>query len=356
MTLSFTPKRTYFASANTFFGFRSYFSSIFDSSDYTRIFVLKGGPGTGKSSIMKKIAAFAEGKGLDYEIFYCSSDPQSLDAVTVENGNNRIAVIDGTAPHERDAIIPGAIDELVNLGTAWDAKRLTSNREEILYVSKKKSSAYASAYTELMFSSVFWTKYKAEIEKRTNKSVLNQAAKKIINTLDGLKNGKISIRLGSAFSKNGYASLPIGNKFENTYCIKGEYTANYILLGEIKDELTRSGIEFTHIVSPLDPEITEGIIVADSTILTATPADGKDIEAKGFIEIQDDIKPILSYYSENVKKHLDTARIHLSHASDYHFALEAIYTPCMSFSSLDGIAEKLTDDISRALKVDLNNT
>ena len=50
-------KRRYFAAANGFTGFRNYFPAVFDSAEYRRIFVLKGGPGTGKSSLMKKVCA-----------------------------------------------------------------------------------------------------------------------------------------------------------------------------------------------------------------------------------------------------------------------------------------------------------
>ena len=48
--------RKYFAAANTYTGFISYFDTVFDPEKFSRLYVLKGGPGTGKSSFMKKIA------------------------------------------------------------------------------------------------------------------------------------------------------------------------------------------------------------------------------------------------------------------------------------------------------------
>ena len=53
MKESLSHTREFFASANGYTGFRSYFDEIFDSRDYTAIYVLKGGPGTGKSTLLK---------------------------------------------------------------------------------------------------------------------------------------------------------------------------------------------------------------------------------------------------------------------------------------------------------------
>ena len=36
----------YFGAANSYNGFISYFDKIFDSKEYDKIYVLKGGPGT----------------------------------------------------------------------------------------------------------------------------------------------------------------------------------------------------------------------------------------------------------------------------------------------------------------------
>ena len=81
---------------------------------------MKGGPGVGKSSFMKKIATEFADKGYDVEIFPCSSDPGSLDAVVIKKLG--VVLIDATAPHIVDPKIPGAIDEIVNFGDFWDVR------------------------------------------------------------------------------------------------------------------------------------------------------------------------------------------------------------------------------------------
>ncbi len=46
-----------FAGNNTAVGFYSYFDYLFNPEELDRIYILKGGPGVGKSSFMKKFAA-----------------------------------------------------------------------------------------------------------------------------------------------------------------------------------------------------------------------------------------------------------------------------------------------------------
>ncbi len=62
-----------------------------------RVF-LKGRPGTGKSTLLKQLAAAAQSKGFDTEIYHCGFDPDSLDMVILRELGT--AVIDTTAPHE----------------------------------------------------------------------------------------------------------------------------------------------------------------------------------------------------------------------------------------------------------------
>ena len=64
-----------------------------------RVFVIKGGPGVGKSTLCV-IATEMLKRGYNVEIHHCASDNASLDAVVVPAAG--IALIDGTAPHVYD--------------------------------------------------------------------------------------------------------------------------------------------------------------------------------------------------------------------------------------------------------------
>ena len=97
--------RHMFPGGNTSEGFYSYYDYVLPQERAERIFILKGGPGVGKSTFMKKIAEEMLNRGYDVEYMHCSSDPSSLDGIVVPAKN--VAVIDGTAPHVIDPKNPG---------------------------------------------------------------------------------------------------------------------------------------------------------------------------------------------------------------------------------------------------------
>ena len=58
-----------FAAANSGRGFVSFYENIFNAPNIVRRYLIKGGPGTGKSSFMRRVAAFAEDNGYPVEYY-----------------------------------------------------------------------------------------------------------------------------------------------------------------------------------------------------------------------------------------------------------------------------------------------
>ena len=121
-----TEGRALFAASNSGKGFCSYYGDIFSEKTILRRYLIKGGPGTGKSSFMRTVAQGARDEGAYVEYDRCSSDPSSLDAVVIDS---KIALIDATAPHNVEPELVGARDELVDLGRFWDSDMLFENRK-----------------------------------------------------------------------------------------------------------------------------------------------------------------------------------------------------------------------------------
>ncbi|AJS61332.1 PRK06851 family protein [Paenibacillus sp. IHBB 10380] len=61
-------------------------------------YLIKGRPGSGKSTMLKKLAAAGIERGFDVEIYHCGFDPNSLDMIIVRD--LQFAIFDSTAPHE----------------------------------------------------------------------------------------------------------------------------------------------------------------------------------------------------------------------------------------------------------------
>ncbi|KAB7707526.1 hypothetical protein F9802_07200 [Bacillus aerolatus] len=100
------------------------------TEDLAKRYFIKGRAGTGKSTMLKKIAAAAETKGYDTEIYHCGFDPGSVDMVIIRELD--FAIFDSTAPHEyfpekaTDSIID-LYKEIVTAGT--DEKNSAEIRE-----------------------------------------------------------------------------------------------------------------------------------------------------------------------------------------------------------------------------------
>jgi len=134
----------YFVCANSALGFVSLFEDNIKGLD--RLYILKGGPGTGKSTLMKNIGSEWYNRGFDVEYIHCASDNNSIDGVIIPTLG--IGVVDGTAPHIIEPRAPGAIEDYVNLGVAWDSKKLAVHKDEILDIKNEISSCYLNAYEQ----------------------------------------------------------------------------------------------------------------------------------------------------------------------------------------------------------------
>lgn len=145
----------YFLAANSGEGFVSHFADNYDFGDGWRAYIVKGGPGTGKSSFMKYVAVNAIDKGYSVELCPCSSDPDSLDGVIIKN--IKTIVLDGTAPHVVEPKFAGICEEIINLGGFWNSKKLFNAAKEIINTTKinkalhKTASAYILSAGELIY-------------------------------------------------------------------------------------------------------------------------------------------------------------------------------------------------------------
>ncbi|MGI6361693.1 MAG: ATPase [Bacillota bacterium] len=89
--------RYIFPGSNTPQGFHSFYQEVLQGLE--RIFILKGGPGVGKSTLIRKIGQAILDRGYDVEFWQCSSDCDSLDGVMIPALS--LAVVDGTTPQVR---------------------------------------------------------------------------------------------------------------------------------------------------------------------------------------------------------------------------------------------------------------
>ena len=129
---------------NTPEGFFSYYNYILSQEEANRIFCIKGGPGVGKSTFMKRIGEEMLQQGHDLDFMHCSSDNNSLDGIVIRDLG--IALVDGTSPHIVDPLHPGAVDSILHLGEFWNEDGIRSNKDHVLAINKKLKSIFHKAY------------------------------------------------------------------------------------------------------------------------------------------------------------------------------------------------------------------
>lgn len=345
---SFIPDESFYAAANGYSGFRSLFGEVFNSKRFLRVFVLKGGPGTGKSTLMKTILKSASCQPYHTKAIYCSSDPHSLDGVIIRSAKGSVAILDGTAPHERDAIIPGAIDEIINLGEGFDIERLSKRRREILDLTTQKSHAYNMGYAYLRACGHIKRLIRDILSKNLDYSAAEVLIDKYILDATASKfptNEKYYI---SSFGKMGYQRITSHRRVQlKTTRIGGDVDLSIILNSYLEDRLMSRGLVKLVCPSPFDDTDIEAF-ESDDRLFITTDEDCFDIDAREILRATIPMEVIKLRSTERVL--LDLAEASMREASNAHFALEAIYTPCVDFSHNERLTAELLEKINYILR------
>ena len=142
MTNIRTDSIDFFLGATTPAGFKGYFEPLRHEPGM-QLYLIKSGPGCGKSTLMKHIAQAAEQKGERIEKIHCASDPDSLDGVIFPE--KRQAILDATAPHTMEPDAPGADEVVVSLYHTIDAAKLSLHREEVKALFARNASLRSRA-------------------------------------------------------------------------------------------------------------------------------------------------------------------------------------------------------------------
>lgn len=349
---------SYFAASNSAEGFISYFNNVFARDNFDKIFILKGGPGTGKSSFMNSVLFELSPICDNAERIFCSSDTNSLDGIILEKNSKRIAIIDGTAPHTTDPVLPGVIDEIINLGEFWDEDKLNSNKKEIIIANKKKSEAYSYAYNYLKicgFISNISFSLIEDIFIDIDKNLIDEI---VLNTIKG--KAKRSDKLLSSYSKNGFTRLNTINKIaKRKYYTPGVYGSEYIFMDKLYNELKKLDIECIVYPSAMFKNKIDTIFIPSNStaIMSGRPVTNEEsiiIDTAKFIEQKklSTQKYRLEYLWHEREVMLWGAIDEFKKASDEHFFLESIYTNAMNFEKEGERVRETIEKIKKILKVD----
>ncbi len=340
----------YFAASNSAQGFKNYYPEVFSRAEL--LYIIKGGPGTGKSSFMKKYAHRAEGEGLMVEYYYCSSDPSSLDGVLIFGKERTVGILDGTAPHVSEPRFPGAREEIVNLGACWDGELLRRQKNEIIALSERKSSEYKNAYTFLRSVGNLRAVSDGLIEEAVDRDKMSAFILKIAKQFD---EGELKYipTVTDAVSMNGRVRFDtFEENAEKLYIISEFYGVGKIFLDELFAVLKKCDVAARVSFDPICPEHVDGIFLEKEKtafVLGKEPAEKNKcdlsnenivfVNSKRFADLEKlrDLRSELRYTERLAESSLDGALHALSKAKIYHFLLEDIYGKAMDWKKFGEI-------------------
>lgn len=334
-------EQCFFSGSNSGEGFFNQFDGVIPPwVALKRYFMIKGGPGVGKSTLMKRVAQRAEEKGEEVERFYCSGDPDSLDAVRLVG--REIVLADATAPHCMDPNLPGAVEEIVNLGEQIDRTRIVKYRDEIEELISKNKKSYRRAYAFLGAAKNLEAERYHEIAACVDREKIIKCGKELSDVAENKEDRRERRLFLDAISCKGRISfLPRMIKGNEVYCVTGRYK------DVITDLLSKSIPSDRKEVfcSPLRPQCVNHMRLKERAILLTSgdSADGRKFISEEFLKKVPD-KSTDVFFPE--ARHMEEEAMKcLAECKQIHDELEDIYRECVDFERITGRTEELMEFI-----------
>lgn len=347
----------FFLGANSAAGFYSMFDRIYDPLDGWRGYILKGGPGTGKSGLMRKVGNALEAAGHLPVRIYCSSDSDSLDAVIFPA--LKFFMLDGTSPHCADPKYPGAVESILNLGDCWDKELLAQKRAKIIEYSSACSAYHAQSDRFIAAAGMLKSDAYRLVFPLVNQAKMQSYAKRLVLSnfkgKKGARPGKEHKALLSGITPKGVVCFEETAQAlcDSVYMIEDSYgPVSNLLLNDIKAHFLRLGADVIACPCPMFPEDKlEHLIVpacgvafmtcGDSTPLSLTPA--KRINPRRFLEAEGmkACKQRLRFNKRAANELLEEAIRLQQMAKNVHDRLEECYIQAMNFKKVDYYAEEI---------------
>ena len=350
---------SFFMGANTPLGFYSLFDGLYDAREGWRAYIIKGGPGTGKSTLMKRIAAEADGRGMFCERIHCSSDPRSLDAVILPG--LKIAVADGTPPHAIEPRYPGVCEKIVDLGTFRDDEMLRQDAEEIVKKTDLNSAEHKKCVGFLSAAKSVSDDANRFVAASLRPEKLKKFAGKLAQSSFGAvsdREGKETRRFLSALTPEG--GLIFGDTF-NALCekhtvLEDDYgLASSVLLTILKETALERGHDCIVCPCPTEPRRTEHLLIPSLSLGFFTsngfhPYEGEPDVAVDCARFCDtDVlkrhKNRIAFDRRAAREMLDEAVAKLRNAKQIHDELERYYIAAMDFDRLGEAGDRLIGEI-----------
>lgn len=337
----------YFLGANSSRGFYSLYSEFCNGEgDYLHI--IKGGPGTGKSSFMRHIGKAAEEKGLDVEYVLCSGDPDSLDGVYIPA--LRRGWVDGTAPHVIEPRQFGFNSDYVNLGEFCSTPLSKAHSDYVNQIYYRYKACYTGAYDYLKAASLLRKNNSVHLLQPAHTAQIRSEIHKILSSraLKTKHEPFVRQRLFHAVCCKGelYLRDSLRGLCKQYYVFSSVLGMGITAIRIAMEEAAKFVDELILCPDPVEPELLEAVLLPELSIGFVSDAYG--IEGAERIEL-DQLLPA-SLLKSAKQQQREGRRLEMSlrelaierlyTAKVLHDELEVYYKKAMDFAALDEFTEE----------------
>lgn len=350
----------FFLGATSPNGFADFFRHLCDSGCPLRTYIIKSGPGCGKSTMMRRIGARIIKAGHSIEFIHCSSDPDSLDGIICRELG--FAIVDGTAPHILEPKLPAAKQEVVSLYDTLDKQPLIENFEKLRELSAANACAHERAGRFIgaagaLFNDAQRCAARCVLDDKLKKYALSLQKKLLTPAADSA--GRAELRFSSAVTPKGIVSYAHDNSLncKTVWLLEDRYgAAGYRLLQLLRDAALTAGYDVTESRCPMSPydklELLE--IPALSLCFTLSSRfipvhleQAKRVNMQRFYD-----KAMLGEHKNRIRFSeracvglLQQASALLTEAKAIHDKIEDIYKNCVDFSAVRKKEKQLIVDL-----------
>lgn len=348
----------YFLGANSPQGFYSLYDQLIDPKQADRIYILKGGAGCGKSSLMRRVGQKAEEMGEQVEYIHCSGDPDSLDGILLPG--RKSAIVDGTAPHVAEPKYPGVVESYVNLGSCYNRDSLQQVRQQIIDCMGGYKSCYNRAYHCLSAASEIGEDMRTTLTTKTLEEKAAKRAKGILGRevkKGGGGSGQVTQRFLRAITHRGtlcyYTTAELLCK--RIYLLEDSYGLAHLMLSHLLSGACSAGYDVVACPSPMAPDRLEHLLIPQLSLAFVSAPPGLVWEKRPYRRIHMDTmadpellrrsKARLRFARKVSAALIDEAVDSLAQAKAMHDELEALYNPHVDFDRVYRTADRIAAEI-----------
>lgn len=345
----------FYMGANSPDGFFSYYSEFEKAAVGWRSFLIKGGAGTGKSTVMKRVLSECDYDEQLIERLHCSSDPKSLDGIVMYR--KKFTMVDATPPHIIEPRFPGGYQSIINLCEYFDEDRLCYRLRNTIHWQEENNAWHKRCQNYLKCAKLLQDENIAFANSATDKEkVLKLAARickrEIIPQKDEYipHNKTEHKRLLSAVTNQGVTLFAdtATTLADKIYLIKDEFgVSSNLLLTNISQQALQKGYEIFSCYCPLDPQnklehlfipaLNLGFVTENKFHSFKNIAPFCVISAARFTDKEklSQRKQIIRFNQKAINQMVDEAIFALKQAKTVHDSLELQYACAVDFTKIN---------------------